>query len=150
MPQIFQCAIPCFENLLPAKHNKVILDLLFILALWHGLAKCRKHIDFTLAIMAFVLTQLGVLLRRFKSQVCTAYETKELAKEFRARARRQAKNTANPDAPGSSVDHKEKKFNLNTPKMHMQGHYISDIRGFGTLDGTSPQTVSPLILHYSF
>ncbi|OBZ68473.1 hypothetical protein A0H81_11674 [Grifola frondosa] len=40
-----QCSIPAFEGLLPEPHNKVLMDLLFVFAQWHGLAKLRMHTD---------------------------------------------------------------------------------------------------------
>ncbi|KXN90922.1 hypothetical protein AN958_03356 [Leucoagaricus sp. SymC.cos] len=36
---LLQCAIPVFEQLLPAPHTELVLDLLFILGRWHALAK---------------------------------------------------------------------------------------------------------------
>jgi hypothetical protein len=36
---LLQCAIPVFDQLVPPPHNKTILDLLFVLGMWHALAK---------------------------------------------------------------------------------------------------------------
>ncbi|KAG6838659.1 hypothetical protein C0991_009889 [Blastosporella zonata] len=45
---ILQCSIPAFEGLLPEPHNKILLDLYFELATWHGLAKLKMHTETTL------------------------------------------------------------------------------------------------------
>ncbi|KAK0480956.1 hypothetical protein EDD18DRAFT_1113397 [Armillaria luteobubalina] len=34
-----QCALPCFEGLLPKNENKIILNNLFDFATWHGFTK---------------------------------------------------------------------------------------------------------------
>lgn len=83
-----QCAIPVFEGLLPEPHNKVVLDLLFLMAHWHGLAKLRLHTDYTLAHLETITTELGEQLRVFKRKTCSAYKTGELPRETAARKRR--------------------------------------------------------------
>lgn len=90
----YKCSIPVFEGLLPEPHNKIVIDLLFILAHWHGLAKLRMHSDLTLDILDQQTTELGEHLRHFKAKVCTAYATHELDREANARSRRQAKEAA--------------------------------------------------------
>jgi len=45
---LLKCAMPVFEGLLPGRHNEIILDLLFELAVWHAFAKLRIHTDETL------------------------------------------------------------------------------------------------------
>jgi hypothetical protein len=40
-----KCSIPVFDGLFPSDHNKMIVDLLFTLAHWHGLAKLRMLIS---------------------------------------------------------------------------------------------------------
>jgi hypothetical protein len=70
------------------------MDLLFIMAHWHGLAKLRMHSDFTLEILDRETTKLGEQFRQFKAKVCTAYSTHELDREVDARSRRQAKEAA--------------------------------------------------------
>jgi hypothetical protein len=91
---LYKCSIPVFDGLLPDDHNKIVIDLLFIMAHWHGLAKLRMHSDLTLDILDRQTTQLGEQLRRFKAKVCTVYSTQELNRELDARSRRQAKETA--------------------------------------------------------
>ncbi|KAG2084375.1 uncharacterized protein F5147DRAFT_782501 [Suillus discolor] len=89
---LLQCSIPVFEGLLPEAHNKILLDLLFTMAHWHGLAKLCMHSDFTLEILDQQTTDLGEKFRHFKSKVCTAYHTQELDHEVNARSRQQAKD----------------------------------------------------------
>lgn len=94
-----------FEGLLPGKHNSYLLDLLFILAHWHALAKLRQHTDLSLSILESVTVQLGESLRKFKADVCSAYVTKELKREEEARKRRAAKKvTVEPNrGPESGI-----------------------------------------------
>jgi hypothetical protein len=89
-----QCAIPVFDGLLPEPHNQQILDLLFVAAHWHSMAKLRMHTDFTLDIMDAATASLGEELRKFNDVTCTAFITRELEREYEARSRRQAKKAA--------------------------------------------------------
>jgi hypothetical protein len=84
-----QCAIPAFEGLLPEPYNESILELLFVMAHWHGLAKLRMHNDLTLQVMDAATVTLGEKLRDFCQNTCTAFATKELRREFNARVRRE-------------------------------------------------------------
>lgn len=70
------------------------MDLLFVMAHWHGLAKLRMHSDLTLEILDQQTTDLGEQFREFKAKVCSAYHTQELDREVDARSRRQAKDAA--------------------------------------------------------
>ncbi|KAG2346750.1 hypothetical protein BDR05DRAFT_974360 [Suillus weaverae] len=88
---ILQCSIPVFDGLLPDNHNKIIMDLLFIMAHWHGLAKLHMHSDLTLDILDQQTTDLGEQFCQFKAKVCSAYHTQELEHEAAARSRQQAK-----------------------------------------------------------
>src|ERR1700723_3228028 len=87
-----QCSIPAFDGLLPEPHNSIFQNLLFLCCHWHGLAKLRTHSDLTLDIMDDVTSSLGETFRQFNADVCSAYSTKELAREATARRRRK-----NPD-----------------------------------------------------
>jgi hypothetical protein len=55
----FKCAIPVFECLLEDKHNKVVLDLLFLLAYWHSLAKLWMHTTFLLDRLDEITSSVG-------------------------------------------------------------------------------------------
>ncbi len=87
---LLQCSIPVFENLLPEPFNTVMMDLLWDLATWHGLAKLRMHTTSTLTHLDHATTALGKSLRQFKERVCSHYVTKELPRETAARGRRTA------------------------------------------------------------
>jgi hypothetical protein len=91
---MYQCAIPAFEGLLPEPHNRNVLELLFVMAHWHGLAKLRAHNDLTLKVLDEVTKLLGVKLRAFSQKTCPAFATRELRQEFNARIRRNIKKTA--------------------------------------------------------
>ncbi|KAF8218080.1 hypothetical protein K438DRAFT_1525917, partial [Mycena galopus ATCC 62051] len=153
---LLQCAIPVFEGLLADEHNKVILDLLFLLAFWHALAKLRMHTTFSLERLDDVTSSLGRQLRYFAKYTRTKFKTKELPSEEAARGRRQAKKaaaaakrsgvsepptSASKPGGGSKSDSKMKWFNLSTYKAHALGDYVPTIRFFGTSDSYSTQTV---------
>jgi hypothetical protein len=80
-----------FDRLLPEPHNSAVLDLLFVMAHWHRLAKLCMHHDITLDIMESVTTSLGKLLCSFRDVTCPAFKTKELLWEANARVQRQLK-----------------------------------------------------------
>jgi len=95
---MLQCTMPVFEGLLPEgqagsvdDESGCLLDLLFIFATWHGLAKLRIHTDSTLQLLEWATTALGKQFRHFKSMVCSRYDTKELTREAAARARQKVR-----------------------------------------------------------
>jgi len=130
-----------FEGLLPAPHNKIVMNLLFALATWHAYAKLRLHTDTTLQFMESATTILGEQLRRFVKVTCEAYNTKETPSEVAARARRQGKQKGNATGPSESSGPKKKELNLSTYKLHALGHYTDTIHRFGTTESYSTQTV---------
>lgn len=65
------------------------MDLLFIMAHWHGLAKLRLHTDETLTRLDMLTSELGECLRVFEKKTCAAFQTRELPRETRARTRRE-------------------------------------------------------------
>lgn len=91
---IVQCAIPVFDGLLPEPHNRSVMELLFVLAHWHALAKLRMHNDLTLAVMEQATISLGKMLRAFSQKTCSAFATKELNREYNSRIRREGKKQA--------------------------------------------------------
>ena len=98
-----------FDGLLPEPHNSAVLDLLFVMAHWHGLSKLRMHHDLTLDIMESVVISLGKLLRSFRDVTCPAFKTKELRREADARARRELKKASptyrhSPNVQGGGTD----------------------------------------------
>ncbi|KAF6747597.1 hypothetical protein DFP72DRAFT_972254 [Ephemerocybe angulata] len=156
---LLQCAIPVIEGLIDKQHEKRVLAVLFTLAHWHGLAKLRLHTDHTLEIMDELTTTLGSVFRKFVSETCEKVETKELPREYAARARREAKQSekkkanvpktakrrkVQPKALGDDENvpakgRRYKTLNLHTFKFHMLGHYVSCIRRSGTTDNYSTQ-----------
>lgn len=161
-----------FDGLLPEPHNRAILDLLFVMAHWHGLAKLRMHHDLTLEIMESVTVSLGRLLRSFSDITCSAFDTKELRREADARVRRESRKkqvishwqgssdveSIDPERslvhgsteragsvpPAEATGRHPKTFNLSTYKVHSLGDYVKTIRQYGTTDSYSTEPV-----HYS-
>lgn len=70
------------------------MELLFVLAHWHALAKLRMHNDLTLAVMEEATVTLGKKLRAFSQTTCSAFSTKELNREYNSRIRREGKKQA--------------------------------------------------------
>ena len=159
-----------FENLLPPPFNAIVLDLLFELATWHGLAKLCVHTDSTLDYLDTSTTRLGRFLRRFSRETKKVYQTRDLPAEEAARGRRKAamllksatkdatssgKPMAKPDtgaAEGSTTNKGKQKaggpklryLNLTTYKLHALGDYVDTIRRFGPTDNYTTQLVSSL------
>jgi hypothetical protein len=85
--------------------------MLYLLAYWQGLAKLRLHTESTLAILDNVTRSLGISLRAFKKDTCSAYKTRELSSEAASRSRREAKRQqkrrrpANPTTVPGESDH---------------------------------------------
>ncbi|KAK0439080.1 uncharacterized protein EV420DRAFT_1735640 [Desarmillaria tabescens] len=141
-----QCALPCFEGLLPKKENNIVLDNLFDLAAWHGFAKLRLHTESTLQVYDALTTSLGYQLRTFETKVCPQFQTKETPTEAAARLRRQAQQakksttSAKSESKKASTSKGHRRFNLNTYKFHSFGDYPRAIRRYGTTDSYSTQT----------
>ncbi|OSD00042.1 hypothetical protein PYCCODRAFT_1437796 [Trametes coccinea BRFM310] len=144
---LLQCALPVLEGLLPARFNTIILDLIFLLATWHALAKLRLHSETTLLFLEQTAASLGIQMRTFSRVVCNAYDTRELPKETIARARRKAAThskgssaAATSTASAAASSNKRKIFNLNTYKFHRLADYPWSIRRWGTTDNYTTQT----------
>ena len=135
-----QCAIPVFDGLLPNHFNDFILELLFICAHWHGLAKLGLHSDNTLDIMDDMTVKLGSQFREFRDRICPQFQTRELPREVAAHQRRRSKqnhHSGGNSAARFSKDPCQKTFNLDTYKYHSLGDYTSTIHRFGTTDSYS-------------
>jgi hypothetical protein len=130
--------LPVFESLLPAGHDQTVLDLLFILAKWHALAKLRLHTETTLKLLRDATVELGDQLRKFRDTTCSHFYTEELPLQEAAQGRQKAKLVA----PGSHPGRTFRTFNLLTYKLHSLGDYTTNILLFGTSDGYSTQIVS--------
>ncbi|OJA16859.1 hypothetical protein AZE42_09971 [Rhizopogon vesiculosus] len=162
---LLQCSLPVFKGFLPNQYNKIVMDLLFIMAHWHGLAKLRMHSDLTLEILDRQTTELGEQFHQFKVNVCTAYSTQELDHEVNARSRRQAKEAAKQaetgrangsgkgavarkpkDTPLLRQPRRKKSFNFQTYKFHALGDYVASIRHLGTTDSCSTEPLTQIEL----
>ncbi|EIW73877.1 hypothetical protein CONPUDRAFT_68210, partial [Coniophora puteana RWD-64-598 SS2] len=148
---MLQCAIPVFEGILPdEEHNLILLDMLFYLANWHGLAKLRLHTDDSLDQLEHATFDLSASVRKFLRHVCPFYDTRELPNETSARGRRAltksaiqaARSKGKGRAADVSVDAKRKKLNVNTYKFHVLGDYVNHIRRYGTTDSYNSLHVS--------
>ena len=135
-----QCSIPVFDGLLPEPHNTDIIQLLFVCAHWHGLAKLRMHTDYTLKVFEETTVSLGVRFRAFVRKTCPHFDTRELQRETDARKRREMKKT-DATAPASTT-RRQKTLNLKTYKYHSLGDYPAMIRRYGTCDSYSTEIVS--------
>ncbi|KAH6891571.1 hypothetical protein BKA70DRAFT_1537922 [Coprinopsis sp. MPI-PUGE-AT-0042] len=140
---LLQCSLPVFDSLLPSPHNEIVMDLLFLFCEWHGLAKLRLHHDLTLQLLDDTTTLLGSQFRNFQVNTCDKVKTLELQSEADRRARRSLAKGSSSSAPDAEVSgeaatasssRRPKKFSLSTPKYHALGHYVDNIRRFGTID----------------
>ena len=149
---VAQCTLPVFKELLPEPHNTVILELLYLLCHWHGLAKLRLHTNETLQIMDDVTSSLGNTLRKFGSNTCAAFSTHELKREALCRHCRktQAHSSVKSTLTNSTTARQPKTLNLRTYKLHALGDYTTSIRIFGSTDSYSTQPVSTYVHEYFF
>lgn len=124
------------------------------MATWHALAKLRLHTETTISDLEGSSTRLCALLRKFKKEVCSKYQTKDLPAEVHARGRRAAKNAKKAAESGQSTSAtsdgrpKVREFNMNTYKIHAIPDYAASIRKYGTIDNTSSQMASSLFFSY--
>ena len=118
------------------------MDLLFVNAYWHALAKMRMHTETSLGVLRDATTMLGYELRRFVHDTCPAFETRESQAEYDARKRaeeRRAKKTGALTSSGGG--RRARTFNLKTIKLHFLGDYVACIKQNGTTDSYSTQIV---------
>jgi DNA invertase Pin-like site-specific DNA recombinase len=136
--------------LLPKKEDRIVRKLLFELATWHSLAKLRLHTETTVTDLENSATRLGHLLRKFKSNVCSVYATRDLPSEEAARGRRQAakagKAGKKPETPTVKKNKNKNKpklreFTMETYKLHGLPDYPAAIRAHGVTENTSTKNV---------
>ncbi|QRV94382.1 colossin-A [Ceratobasidium sp. AG-Ba] len=142
LEDLLQCCMPVFKGLLPTSIDSQVQQLLFTLAFWHGLAKLRQQTTATLKKLATVTTQLGNDLRDFQ-EATNNMEVFETPREFNARQRQAAARAQHRRTSAETQAQTTRKLcrlNLDTPKFHMVGHYVSVIAQFGTTDSFSTQT----------
>lgn len=146
---MLQVCLPILEGLLPRPCDVIVQDLIFTLCTWHAYAKLRLHTTATIQSLSTTTTNLGTHLRRFKTQVCTLFYTRELPREEAARGRRKAAlaaqrgkgPTATATPAASSTTSCPKLFNMSTYKLHALGDYVASIIAFGPTDNYSTQIV---------
>lgn len=158
------------DGLLPEPHDSIVQELLFDMALVHGLSKLRIHTTSTVATLKAAIKEYGRMTRRFKAITCPAFETVELPGEMEKRARAAAQKaqrtaqtvgqdhegptvptpapTPSDSAVGKRTSKSKKTYNLVTYKYHSSGDYPEAIPLLGTADSYSTQLVSCVVLSY--
>jgi hypothetical protein len=101
---ILQCSIPAFEDLLDEPHNKQLMKLLYRTAEWHALAKSRMHTDTMLEHLHRLTKEFGGLMRQFRDQTCSQFDTIELPREVAVRNRNQRRGQAKVSTKGLTLD----------------------------------------------
>ena len=71
-----------------------LMELLFMMAHWHGLAKLRMHHDLLLDFLDEATKVPGSRFCKFVQKTCSAFDTKELQHKYDACTHRQAKQSA--------------------------------------------------------
>jgi hypothetical protein len=99
-----QCAIPVFDDLLKEPHNQVVMDVLFSMAHFHGLAKLHMRHDKTLEVMDTATKSLGKKLHAFSQTTCHAFDTKELCWEYNAHIHHAAAKLAPNHSQSTTTD----------------------------------------------
>jgi hypothetical protein len=120
-----------FDGLFPEPHNTAVLNLIFICAHWHGMAKLRMHTDDTLRIFDDLTVHIGAEFRSFNEKTCPAFKTHELRRETEARKRRRSKKHGTTGVSTSSRLEEQseadgplpKMLNIQTYKHHSLGDY---------------------------
>ncbi|KAH9848646.1 hypothetical protein C2E23DRAFT_785618 [Lenzites betulinus] len=138
-----KCFMPTFEGLLPLRgDNRIVLDMVFNLAMWHALAKLREHTDISITGLEDKTVDCGMSVREFAKKTCTNYVTVELpSKDSAARGRRKAAMTdkSKGPQPRTLTTRKLKVFNYTTYKFHAMPDYAPTIRMFASVDNYSTQ-----------
>ncbi|KAG2155200.1 uncharacterized protein EDB93DRAFT_1247691 [Suillus bovinus] len=143
---LLQCSIPVFDGLLPVPHNKVLMNLLFTMSHWHGLAKLRMHSDITLKILDQQTTHLGEQFRHFKEKAKDAAKCNGndlgRANEDNGKGKGKGKGKVIEQLqylPAPKQPRRKKSFNIQTYKFYVLGDYVSSIRHFGTTNSYSTE-----------
>jgi len=120
-----------------------VIELLFIFATWHALAKLHIHTDVSLRLLDTATTALGNALRYFAQVTCPEFNTFETSTEYTKRQRQQAATTSSvSSAAATSTGRQHRTFSLKTIKLHFLGDYVSCIKTFGTTDNYNSALVS--------
>lgn len=143
---LLQCAIPCFEDLLPnTTHNTILMNLLYSASVWDAYAKMNVHTDTSLHHFDVATRQLGDAFRVFQRRLCPSYNTIETPKEAQKRAKKGS--TKVPPLQKSRRGPVKAVFNLAFYKFHKLGDVPDMIRMNGTTGSYSTKSVSPSLAH---
>jgi hypothetical protein len=137
--------MPVFDGLFPEKAQSTIMNLLFILAHWHSLAKLSMHTTSTLKHLSQFTQILGATIKKFANDICPSFKTSEMASERDKRVRHATKKGQFSSA---GAERKEKHFNLYTYKLHALGDYVHDILLYGPAISFSTQLVCALFDYF--
>ncbi|KAJ7213049.1 hypothetical protein GGX14DRAFT_620012 [Mycena pura] len=143
-----QCQLPAVEGLFP-ENEKLVLDVWFDLAAFHGMAKLRLHTTKTLADFRVITTEACASIRKFarESEKIKTYETpterdrrlRRLASASAVDAGTSKQPTTVPPPAASTSDRKERKLNTSTYKFHVMPDYPDAVKQHGTLDSYTTQ-----------
>jgi hypothetical protein len=111
-----------------------VIELLFIFATWHALAKLHVHTDTSLKLLDTATTALGNALRYFVQVTCPNFNTFETTTEYAKRQRQQAAATSSALNTAPSTTRQRRTLSLKTIKLHFLGDYVSCIKMFGATD----------------
>ncbi|KAF7293417.1 hypothetical protein MIND_01118900 [Mycena indigotica] len=89
---VLQCILPVVDGIFPM-HQKLVDQLCFELAIWHGYAKLRMHTTTTIQLFRTATTDLLTTIRRFARETIDV-KTYELPREERQRTKRASKAAA--------------------------------------------------------
>ncbi|KAF8806327.1 hypothetical protein BYT27DRAFT_7224612 [Phlegmacium glaucopus] len=93
----------------------------------------------TLSYLETLTRELGQLMRQFRDETCSHFETFELPREAEARNRQQQSKAQGKQPEAGSGGRKLKLLNLFIYKWHSLGDYVQTICLFGGTDGFSTQ-----------
>ncbi|ESK81310.1 hypothetical protein Moror_12124, partial [Moniliophthora roreri MCA 2997] len=135
---ILQCSIPCFEGLFGnPEMNKLVLDLLFILATFHAYTKLQMHDDSTVASFEEVTTLLGTYICKFAKASAEFQTVETLSEHGKCQDHESSHLAAGIAVKNSGGGAYVQKFNMTTAKLHFLGDYPASIKMYGTTDGYS-------------
>jgi hypothetical protein len=117
------------------------MELLFLCAEWHTLAKLRMHTECTLTLLENVTVDLASQFRRFKFETCDAIRTVELDSELESRMRSEARSNAKKDNMVSSAGPSTTSSTSITPPS--SGQLTNAAGVVGTAGGASESEAEP-------
>ncbi|KAF5332762.1 hypothetical protein D9611_005092 [Ephemerocybe angulata] len=106
---ILQCAIPVFDGLLPEPLGTIVLELLYLNARWHALAKLRMQTEATVILLEMTTAQLGDQFRLFLS-VTASIKTIELPAETERRRKSEKAKALKKSSKAPKEPKKSKKL----------------------------------------